>query len=210
MATESAPTAAAPLSLSVVNAQGQAVGTVEVDPAELGGKINKQLLHEVVLMYLANQRAGTHSTLRRGEVAGSTKKLFRQKGTGNARVGTTPHQQAPRRRHRQGPQAARLRVPSAEEGRPRRDAHGHPQQAPGPGSRHRRRAEAARDQDEADGRGAQGAQPRGHDLPDRPGRRRHRRGEDASTSRPATSAAWPLRRPRTSTPTMCSSPSGCC
>src|SRR5215470_7629176 len=38
-------------------------------------------------MYLANQRAGTHSTLRRGEVAGSTKKLFRQKGTGNARVG---------------------------------------------------------------------------------------------------------------------------
>src|SRR5438445_11736447 len=71
-----------------MNAQGATVGTVEVDPAELGGKINKQLLHEVVLMYLANQRAGTHSTLRRGEVAGSTKKLFRQKGTGNARVGT--------------------------------------------------------------------------------------------------------------------------
>src|SRR5438270_4437646 len=44
-------------------------------------------MHDVVLMYLANQRAGTHSTLRRGEVAGSTKKLFRQKGTGNARVG---------------------------------------------------------------------------------------------------------------------------
>jgi large subunit ribosomal protein L4 len=79
---------AAPITLSVVNTQGQAVGSVEVDPAELGGKINKQLLHEVVLMYLANQRAGTHSTLRRGEVAGSTKKLFRQKGTGNARVGT--------------------------------------------------------------------------------------------------------------------------
>jgi large subunit ribosomal protein L4 len=77
----------APLNLSVFNAQGQTVGTVEVDPAELGGKINKQLLHEVVLMYLANRRAGTHSTLRRGEVSGSTKKLFRQKGTGNARVG---------------------------------------------------------------------------------------------------------------------------
>jgi large subunit ribosomal protein L4 len=74
--------------LNVYNVDGQAVGTVEVNPAELGGKINKQLLHEVVLMYLANQRAGTHSTLRRGEVAGSTKKLFRQKGTGNARVGT--------------------------------------------------------------------------------------------------------------------------
>src|SRR5246500_1744264 len=76
------------LSLNVLNGQGQTVGTVEVDPAEFGGKINKELLHEVVLMYLANQRAGTHSTLRRGEVAGSTKKLFRQKGTGNARAGT--------------------------------------------------------------------------------------------------------------------------
>src|SRR5215471_18774288 len=76
------------LSLSVYNRQGESVGTVDVDPAEFGGKVNKQLLHDVVLMHLANQRAGTHSTLRRGEVAGSTRKLFRQKGTGNARVGT--------------------------------------------------------------------------------------------------------------------------
>jgi large subunit ribosomal protein L4 len=76
------------LSVNVYNRQGESVGTVEIDPAEFGGKVNKQLLHDVVLMYLANQRAGTHSTLRRGEVAGSTKKLFRQKGTGNARVGT--------------------------------------------------------------------------------------------------------------------------
>jgi large subunit ribosomal protein L4 len=76
------------LSLNVFNQRGEPVGTVEVSAADLGGKINKQLLHEVVLMHLANQRAGTHSTLRRGEVAGSTKKLFRQKGTGNARVGT--------------------------------------------------------------------------------------------------------------------------
>jgi large subunit ribosomal protein L4 len=75
------------LTLNVYNRQGDSVGTVEVDPAEFGGTVNKQLLHDVVLMYLANQRAGTHSTLRRGEVAGSTKKLFRQKGTGNARVG---------------------------------------------------------------------------------------------------------------------------
>jgi large subunit ribosomal protein L4 len=76
------------LSLNIYNSQGQSVGTVDVDPEEFGGKVNKQLLHDVVLMHLANQRAGTHSTLRRGEVAGSTKKLFRQKGTGNARVGT--------------------------------------------------------------------------------------------------------------------------
>src|SRR5216117_2551375 len=76
------------ITLNVLNRQGDKVGTVEIDPAEFGGEVNRQLLHEVVLMYLANQRAGTHSTLRRGEVAGSTKKLFRQKGTGNARVGT--------------------------------------------------------------------------------------------------------------------------
>ena len=76
------------LSLNVYNRQGDSIGTVEIDPAEFGGTINRQLLHDVVLMHLANQRAGTHSTLRRGEVAGSTKKLFRQKGTGNARVGT--------------------------------------------------------------------------------------------------------------------------
>src|SRR2546425_12776420 len=76
------------ISLNVFNRQGDSVGTVDIDPTEFGGTINRQLLHDVVLMYLANQRAGTHSTLRRGEVAGSTKKLFRQKGTGNARVGT--------------------------------------------------------------------------------------------------------------------------
>src|SRR5215813_6027860 len=75
------------ITLDVYNRQGDKVGTVNVNAAEFGGKINKQLLHDVVLMFEANQRAGTHSTLRRGEVAGSTKKLFRQKGTGNARVG---------------------------------------------------------------------------------------------------------------------------
>ena len=76
------------LTVPVVDKAGASVGSVEIDPAEFGGKISKQLMHEAVLMYLANQRAGTHSTLRRGQVAGSTKKLFRQKGTGNARVGT--------------------------------------------------------------------------------------------------------------------------
>jgi large subunit ribosomal protein L4 len=76
------------ISVPLVGKDGTAIGSVSIDPADFGGKISKQLLHEVVLMYRANQRAGTHSTLRRGEVAGSTKKLFRQKGTGNARAGT--------------------------------------------------------------------------------------------------------------------------
>src|SRR3954469_10379601 len=76
------------LTLNVYNRQGESVGTIDVDPEEFGGKINRQLLHDVVIMHLANQRAGTHSTLRRGEVAGSTKKLFLQKGPANPRVGT--------------------------------------------------------------------------------------------------------------------------
>src|SRR3954469_10851512 len=76
------------LKLSIYNRQVSENRTVEVDPAEFGGEVNKQMLHDVVVMHLANQRAGTHSTKRRGEVAGSTKKLFRQKGTGNARAGT--------------------------------------------------------------------------------------------------------------------------
>jgi large subunit ribosomal protein L4 len=76
------------ISLTIVNTQGDSVDTVEVDPQEFGGKINRQLLHEVVLMHLANRRLGCASTKRRGEVAGSTKKLFRQKGTGHARAGT--------------------------------------------------------------------------------------------------------------------------
>src|SRR6516162_5462837 len=75
------------ITLSVVDRTGADRGTVEIDPVDFGGKISQQLMHDVVLMYLANQRAGTHHTLRRGQVAGSTKKLFRQKGTGNARVG---------------------------------------------------------------------------------------------------------------------------
>lgn len=88
MATVETKTISGPLNLKVFNGKGEQVGTVDVDPADFGGSINQELLHDVVLMHLANQRAGTHSTKRRGEVAGSTKKLFRQKGTGNARIGT--------------------------------------------------------------------------------------------------------------------------
>jgi len=76
------------ISVKIVNRSGAEVGSMSVDPKDFGGKISRQLMHEVVIMHRANQRAGTHSTLRRGEVAGSTKKLFRQKGTGNARAGT--------------------------------------------------------------------------------------------------------------------------
>ena len=67
---------------------GNDAGTYEFDGTELADRISKQLLHDVVVMYEANRRQGTFRTKNRGEVAGNKKKMFRQKGTGNARMGT--------------------------------------------------------------------------------------------------------------------------
>jgi large subunit ribosomal protein L4 len=75
------------LSIPVFNPAGEQVGEETIDPADFGGKINKQLLHDVVVMHAAARRVGTVNTRGRADVAGSGKKLFRQKGTGNARVG---------------------------------------------------------------------------------------------------------------------------
>src|SRR5215469_7273735 len=75
------------LTVPVFNRAGERVGEESIDPAEFGGEVNKQLLHDVVLMHLANRRVGTVNTRGRADVAGSGKKLFRQKGTGNARAG---------------------------------------------------------------------------------------------------------------------------
>ncbi|MEO1991994.1 MAG: 50S ribosomal protein L4 [Pirellulales bacterium] len=75
------------MNLADYDMNGKQVGSYEIDPAELAPEINKQLLHDAVVMYQANARQGTQKTKTRAEVAGSTKKLFRQKGTGNARAG---------------------------------------------------------------------------------------------------------------------------
>ncbi|HZW33794.1 MAG TPA: 50S ribosomal protein L4 [Isosphaeraceae bacterium] len=75
------------LTIPVYNPAGERIGEETIDPTDFGGAINKQLLHDVVLMHLAARRVGTVNTRGRADVAGSGKKLFRQKGTGNARVG---------------------------------------------------------------------------------------------------------------------------
>ncbi len=74
--------------LTVYNTTGKEVGTYEIEPTDLAPRINKQLLHDAVVMYEANQRQGTFATKSRARVAGSTKKMYRQKGTGNARAGS--------------------------------------------------------------------------------------------------------------------------
>lgn len=75
------------ISVPVHNAAGESAGKYEFDPNDLAPGINKQLLHDVVVMYETNRRVGTVKTKSRGQVEGSTRKLFRQKGTGRARMG---------------------------------------------------------------------------------------------------------------------------
>jgi large subunit ribosomal protein L4 len=75
-------------SLPIFNRSGAEVGRYEVDLAEISPRISKQLLHDVVVMYQANKRQGTVRTKSRAEVSGTSKKMYRQKGTGNARAGS--------------------------------------------------------------------------------------------------------------------------
>ena len=75
------------VSIPVYNMSGNQVETVDFDERELANYINIKLLHEAVVMYQANLRQGSAKTKTRAEVAGSKKKMYRQKGTGNARAG---------------------------------------------------------------------------------------------------------------------------
>src|SRR3954447_18360102 len=75
------------IEVPIYNQAGDKVETFQLDPAKLGGEVRKNLLKQALVMYHANQRQGTVRTQARGEVAGSTRKMFRQKGTGNARTG---------------------------------------------------------------------------------------------------------------------------
>lgn len=76
-------------SLPVYDKSGKEVGKYEINPDDIAKSINKQLLHDVVVMYQANRRQGSHKTKTRAEVAATTKKMYRQKGTGNARAGSS-------------------------------------------------------------------------------------------------------------------------
>jgi large subunit ribosomal protein L4 len=75
------------IEVPVYNQAGEEVEKYQVDEAKLGGEVRRNLLKQAIVYYHANQRQGTVRTQARGEVAGSTRKMFRQKGTGNARTG---------------------------------------------------------------------------------------------------------------------------
>ncbi|MHC4221785.1 MAG: 50S ribosomal protein L4 [Planctomycetota bacterium] len=77
------------IDLPVYNRKGDEVDSLQVDEAVLGSVVRYSLLKQAIVRHHANKRVGTAATKSRGMVKGSTKKLFRQKGTGNARVGNS-------------------------------------------------------------------------------------------------------------------------
>ena len=83
-------------SVKVYSASGAENGTLELNDSIFGIEPNQDVVHLVVVNYLANQRQGTQSTLTRSEVAGGGRKPWRQKGTGHARQGSI---RAPQWRH---------------------------------------------------------------------------------------------------------------
>lgn len=78
----------ATVSIDVMGIDGKVTGKVSLPGEMFGEKVNKALIAQAVRVYLANQRQGTASTKTRGEVDGSTAKIYRQKGTGRARHGS--------------------------------------------------------------------------------------------------------------------------
>ena len=76
------------IKLKVYNTNGKEVESLKVDESAFGGTVRHSLLKQAIVMYHANKRVGTAATKNRGLVAGSTRKIYRQKGTGFARAGT--------------------------------------------------------------------------------------------------------------------------
>ena len=95
------------------NQSGAEVGTIQLDGYVFGITPNVPVMHQAVVRQRANARLGTHNTLGRGEVAGSTRKLYRQKGTGRARQGSirAPHRKGGGVAHGPHPRSYRQSMP---------------------------------------------------------------------------------------------------
>ncbi|MFM8731846.1 MAG: 50S ribosomal protein L4, partial [Phycisphaerales bacterium] len=77
------------IELPIINSEGKQVDVLKIDEAVLGGEIRHALLKQAYVVTHGNQRQGSARTKSRGSVEGSTRKLYKQKGTGNARVGAS-------------------------------------------------------------------------------------------------------------------------
>lgn len=77
------------IDIPVYNQDGKEVDRMQIDENQLGGRVRPALLKQALVMYLANRRQGSATTKSRGMVVGSTAKLYRQKGTGRARMGAS-------------------------------------------------------------------------------------------------------------------------
>ena len=75
--------------VAVYDIAGKQAGEIELNESVFGVEVNEALLHQAVVMQLASQRLGTHSTKTRGLVRGGGRKPWKQKGTGRARAGST-------------------------------------------------------------------------------------------------------------------------
>ncbi len=75
------------LAVPVYSMSGEKTGEMEIDPDVLGGHVRAKLIKQAIVAFLDHQRQGSARTKRRSDVSGSTRKLYRQKGTGNARAG---------------------------------------------------------------------------------------------------------------------------
>src|SRR6202042_3375373 len=83
------PTARHFMQIDIINIEGKKVGDLEVADAVFGAEVKEHLLWEVVKAQRAAKRAGTHSTKTRANVRGGGRKPYKQKGTGNARQGSS-------------------------------------------------------------------------------------------------------------------------
>jgi large subunit ribosomal protein L4 len=97
----------------IFNQSGEEVGTIEVAEYIFGIEPNVPVMHQAMVRQQANARLGTHNTRGRGEVAGSTRKLYRQKGTGRARQGSAraPHRKGGGVAHGPHPRSYRQAMP---------------------------------------------------------------------------------------------------
>ena len=145
------------MTVDVVNSQNQKVGSVDVRDDVFGGRVKTDLIWESVTRQNASERRGTHATKVRGDVSGSGKKPWRQKGTGRARVGETRNPLWRKGGTVFGPQPRSYDYQLAEEGREGGAARGAEPAAQGRRRHRRRHPVGERGQDQGRRGGVQGA-----------------------------------------------------